>query len=158
MFCGRGLQLKGHSGPLFNLAKRGGPQSTKINTKKLYRSTQIKEIWFYLAKEIHTAIHKIMQNRNYLLVLDVWHRFAATRESMFGLILRWFVFLAQHGNARQSNVYGGQIYLFSFLKKIEQHIKHRALSLELQTKRSSSHFWRISCFSEHFLFSNIAHW
>ena len=43
---------------------------------------------------------------------------------MFGLILRRFVFLAQHANARQSNVYGGQIYLFSLLKKIAQHIKH----------------------------------
>ena len=100
----------------------------------------MKEIWLYLAKEIHTAIRKMMQNRNYLLVLNVWHRCAATRESMFGLILRWFVFLAQHANARQSNLYGGQVYLFSLLKKIAQHIKHWTLSSGLQTKYCSSHF------------------
>ena len=135
-----GLQLKGHSEPLFDLPRRRGPQTTKINTKKLYRSTQIKEIWLYLAKKIHTAVRKVMQNRNYLHVLDVWHRFAATRKSMFGLILRRFVLLAQHANARQSNVYGGQIYSFSLLKKIAQHIKHWTLSLQLQTKCSSSHF------------------
>ena len=33
LYYSRGLQLKGHSGPLFDLPRRGGPQTTKINTK-----------------------------------------------------------------------------------------------------------------------------